>query len=251
MHKAQTAEIFEKGKSIYVWAYPLVSLHNRRLMYVCAGVMAKVSRPTGGFSWSQLLSRRIPGRHFTSPINRLRMQTDYIAPEQRFIVCPNQDVAYGIGFCDLEKSAVVFQVPSFGSRYWSMQLLDQRSDVFGSPGTRLESATGHYLIVGPQWQGEIPAGIENVYRSPTRYAVILPRVFLDDSPQDREAIQPILNKIMAYPVGEYTGEMKITVWREVPDPPPPGGRDEFCWVQPASFWDQLSFSTRRSPAHGR
>ena len=32
--------------------------------------------------------------------NRLAMLTGYIAPDQHFIACPNQDVAYGAGFFD-------------------------------------------------------------------------------------------------------------------------------------------------------
>jgi len=30
------------------------------------------------------------------------MLTDYIAPEQRFVTCSNQDVAYGFGFASLD-----------------------------------------------------------------------------------------------------------------------------------------------------
>jgi hypothetical protein len=52
--------------------------------------------------------------------NRLAMLTGYIAPDQHFIACPNQDVAYGAGFFDLDKQPAVFQVPDFGDRFWVM-----------------------------------------------------------------------------------------------------------------------------------
>ncbi len=235
MDETREEAIFDKGQTIYVWAYTLVNMHNRRAAYVYAETVANLSRQRFGSSLSDLFRSDTSSRGFTSPLNRLKMQTDYIAPEQRFIVCPNQDVAYGIGFCDLAKSPVVFQVPDFADRYWSIELLDQRSDVFGSPGMRLGSAAGHYLIVGPEWEGTVPDDIEDVYRSTTRYAVILPRVFLDDSAEDREAIQPLLNNIMAYPIDEFTGEMKSTDWRAASDLPPPGGKDEFRWVRPKIF----------------
>jgi hypothetical protein len=50
--------------------------------------------------------------------NRIAMLTGYIAPNQRFITCPNQDVAYGAGFFNLDRGPVVFQVPDFGNRFW-------------------------------------------------------------------------------------------------------------------------------------
>ncbi len=236
---ASEDELVQTAKSLYVWAYPMVNLHNRRAAFVSAETLASLGQQPLGASLAEWLGRGSRGRSFRSPVNRLRMQTDYIGAEQRFIVCPNQDVAYGIGFCDLGLSPVVFQVPDFGTRYWSIQLLDQRSDVFGSPGKRLMSAAGHYLIVGPGWEGDVPDGILHVYQSPTRYAIILPRVFLDDSPEDHAAIQPLLNEIMAYPVGEFTGDMKTIDWRTVPSLPSPRGQDEFRWVQPEHFWKQL------------
>jgi hypothetical protein len=46
------------------------------------------------------------------------MLTGYIAPDQHFIACPNQDVTYGAGFFDLDQGQAVIQVPDFGNRFW-------------------------------------------------------------------------------------------------------------------------------------
>ncbi|STQ12186.1 Protein of uncharacterised function (DUF1254) [Enterobacter cloacae] len=49
-----------------------------------------------------------------APMGQLSMLTDYIKPEETFVTCPNQDVAYGLGFFELDKEPVVLQVPDFG-----------------------------------------------------------------------------------------------------------------------------------------
>ena len=48
---------------------------------------------------------------------------------------------------------------------------------------------GFYLLVGPDWQDEVPAGIAAVFRSPTNTGFVAPRIFMDDTDEDRRAIQ--------------------------------------------------------------
>ncbi|MEM7312869.1 MAG: DUF1214 domain-containing protein [Planctomycetota bacterium] len=232
---------YTTGKSIYVWAYPMVNMHNRRRAYLWANNLANIrnNRP-------RVLSRIIsPEQHRgkvepASPLHRVRMQSDYVQAEQRFIVCPNQDVAYGLGFSDLEDSPLVFQVPDFGERYWSFQLIDQRSDVFATPGSRLKSSTGHYLVVGPDWKGETPNGMTKVIRSPTRYICMLPRVFMDDTPEDRKIVQPLLNQVMSYPLAEYDGTIRTTDWRKKGKYRKTRRKSAISWVLPSGFWSQLA-----------
>lgn len=68
-----------------------------------------------------------------SPLNTFAMLTDYIAPEQRSVACPNQDVVYGAGFAALDISPVVVQVPDFGDRFWVYQIVDLRTEAFARP----------------------------------------------------------------------------------------------------------------------
>ena len=63
---------------------------------------------------------------------------------------------------------------------------------------------------------------------------------MDDTDEDRAAIQPILNQIMVYPLSEYTGKMKNKNWKEAPIiPAPPSTGGETKWVTPERFFDQL------------
>jgi hypothetical protein len=45
-----------------------------------------------------------------APVGFNQMLTDYLSPDQTFIVSPNQHIAYGAGFTALDKEAVIVQV---------------------------------------------------------------------------------------------------------------------------------------------
>ena len=115
------------------------------------------------------------------------MLADYIDPGQTFVTCPNQDVVYGLGFFSLDEEPVVAQVPDFGDRFWVYALYDARTDQFAALGKPYSTKPGFYLLVGPTWRGEKPAGIEAVIRSSTPLANAIPRIFMDDTPEDRTA----------------------------------------------------------------
>ncbi|HEY7296852.1 MAG TPA: DUF1254 domain-containing protein [Xanthobacteraceae bacterium] len=168
------------ARDAYFWAWPLVNMYNRRLAF----------SQVKDFVWA--------GPVPSAPLNKLAMLTDYITPEQRLVACPNQDVVYGAGFLALDLSPVVLQVPDFGERFWVYQVLDTRTDSFASIGKMYGTPPGFYMLVGPAWQGEVPAGIAQVFRSSTATGFMGPRLFMDDTDEDRRAIQPVVRQVMAY-----------------------------------------------------
>jgi hypothetical protein len=101
----------------YLWGWPLINMANRRAAITQAPVPALL----GGF---------LPA----APRGRIAMLVDYIAPQEHFVTCPNQDVAYGLGFFALDVEPVVIQVPDFGDRFWVYALYDARTDQFGRVG---------------------------------------------------------------------------------------------------------------------
>jgi hypothetical protein len=122
------------------------------------------------------------------------------------VTCPNQDTVYGAGFMALDEQPVVVQVPDFGGRFYIYQLVDHRTDSFDSIGKQYGSKPGFYLLVGRNWNDAVPAGITAVGRSSTDLAAIFPRVFQDDTPEDKAAIQSLLKQIMVYPLTEFDGQ---------------------------------------------
>jgi hypothetical protein len=219
----------------YLWGWPLVNMHNRRLVF------EKV--PENGLGDGVLP---------VGPVNSLTMLTDYIKPEERAVATPNQDVVYGFGLLSLEKEPVVFQVPDFGKRFWIYQLGNQRTDTLGGVGQMYGTKPGFYMIAGPGWKGQTPKGILKVYRSPTNLAFIIPRAFMDDTPEDRQAVQPLVNQIMSYPLSQYDGKVKTKEWSKIPKLSDPaggsqGGGAETKWVKAESFFEELPLILKEVP----
>jgi hypothetical protein len=216
------------GRMAYVWGYALVNSHNRRAAF------AHVTSQNGNVpGWNGGV---IP----MAPIGYNSMLTDYIKPEQTFVACPNQDVAYGAGYFALDKDPVVFQVPDFGNRFWIYALYDARTDEFAETGKPYGTKPGFYMIVGPNWKGKVPAGITAVVRSSTELAFTAPRIFKDDTAEDTKVVQSVLGQIMFYPLSKFDGKMKTTDWSKVPHfPVPAGPAGETKWVVPEKFFDQL------------
>jgi len=178
-----------------------------------------------------------------APLNHVCMLSDYIGPQERMVACPNQDVVYGAGSIGLDVEPVVLQVPDFGERFWVYQVVDLRSDSFADIGKMYGTAPGFYLLVGPDWDGDVPAGITRVFRSSSKTGFVIPRVFLDDTPQDRQAILPLINQIDMYPLSAFDGTPKQRDWARVArfpaDESQGNSGGEAQWVIPATFVDEL------------
>jgi len=211
------------GRMAYVWGWPMVNQFNRR---------AAITRaPHPG---------KLNGVLPAAPRGQVGMLNDYIDPGQNFIACPNQDVVYGLGFMSLDEEPVVVQVPDFGERFWVYALYDARTEQFAELGIPYGSQPGFYLLVGPNWNGTVPEGITATVRCPTEFANVIPRVFMDDTPEDRRAIQPVINQIVVYPLVQFDGRMKTVDWSGVPAiPGPPATGGETQWVVPEKYFDQL------------
>ncbi len=211
------------ARDAYFWAWPMANIYNKRLAF------GKAPEPG-------LLGGVLP----FAPVNRMAMLTDYIDPAERAVACPNQDVVYGGGPFAFDVSPVVVQVPDFGGRFWVYQIVDLRTDSFADLGAMYDTKPGFYLLVGPTWKDEAPAGIAKVFRSGTNTGFFAPRVFQDDTPEDKRAIQDVINIIDAYPLAEFDGKMKKRDWSKLPHfPQPDSGGAETKWVFPETFFDQL------------
>ncbi|GAB2656457.1 DUF1214 domain-containing protein [Prescottella soli] len=213
------------GATAYLWGWSLVNMHNRR------NLMEQLPEPG-------LLAGIVPA----GPPGTIGMLHDYIRPEERVVACPNQDVAYGFGVLDSERGPSVVQVPDFGDRFWVYQVVDQRTDSFVELGKMYGTRPGFYLLAHNSWDGDVPAGITGVFRYDTRVGVVIPRVFMDDTAQDRVAIAPLVGRICMYPLSEFDGEVKVRDWADVPtfgDGRATGDQTETQWVDPEKFFDVL------------
>ncbi|MHC2144074.1 DUF1254 domain-containing protein [Pseudomonas sp. 210_17 TE3656] len=214
------------ARMAYLWGWPMVNMLNRN------DTITKAPHPG-------LLGGILP----VAPRGRLAMLHDYITPAETFVTCPNQDVVYGLGFFSLDDEPVIVQVPDFGDRFWVYSIYDQRTDQVGELGKPYGSKPGFYLLVGPNWTGDKPAGVEAIIRSPTVLANAIPRIFMDDTAEDRAAIQEKVNQVAFYPLKDFDGKMKTIDWKNTPDIPNPNAAKasggETKWVIPEKFFDQF------------
>ncbi|MCA0403564.1 MAG: DUF1254 domain-containing protein [Proteobacteria bacterium] len=213
------------ARAAYIWGWPMANLFNRR------ATITQAPQPS-------LMNGVLPA----APQGQIAMLTDYIKPEQTFVACPNQDVVYGLGLFSLNKQPVVIQVPDFGDRFWVYAIYDARTDQFGKLGKQYGTKPGFYLLVGPNWKGEIPQGITEIIRSPTELGLIIPRVFMEETKEDRAAIQKMINQIVSYPLANFDGKMKMVDYSKIPTINTTSSntnRGETKWVIPEKFFDQF------------
>jgi hypothetical protein len=219
------------GRMAYFWGWPLVANANRAVAF------SKAPEPG-------LVGGVVPIAY-----GGIAMLTDYLTADQRVVACSNQDVVYGPGFLPLDKEPFVCQVPDFGDRFWVYALYDARTDEFSGIGKAYGTKPGFHLIVGPDWKGETPAGITAVVRSSTALAFAIPRIFMDDTAEDRTAIQSVLSQVNFYPLSQFDGKMKIKDWTKLPHFPAPKstGSGETKWVNPETYFSELPAVMKQVP----
>ncbi len=81
---------------------------------------------------------------------------------------------------DLRAEPIVISVPAVDpKRYYSVQLIDSSTYNYGYIGSRATgSDAGDYLVVGPDWRGETPAGIKKVFKSSSQHSLAIFRTQL-------------------------------------------------------------------------
>jgi hypothetical protein len=85
-------------------------------------------------------------------------------------------------------------------RYYSIQFVDWNTFNYGYIGSRATgSQAGDYLVTGPDWKGDVPAGIKGVLRATSQFTIAIFRTQLfgpDDMPnvakvQDGYQVKPL------------------------------------------------------------
>src|SRR5579871_5246928 len=120
------------------------------------------------------------GPEYKAPWNTLVNTARVYAPDDTAIQTPNSDTPYSFVGADLRAEPLVFTVPAVEKeRYYSLQFIDLYTFNFAYVGSRAAgNEAGNYLLVGPGWKGETPAGIREIIRSETDIAFVLYRTQL-------------------------------------------------------------------------
>ena len=124
---------------------------------------------------------------YKAPFNQISNEARVFTYKDTAVVTPNSDTPYSMLWLDLRAEPMVISVPAVEKeRYYSVQLIDGNAYNYGYIGSRATgNEPGDYLVVGPEWKGETPAGIKKVFRSTTPFALTIFRTQLfnaDDMP---------------------------------------------------------------------
>jgi hypothetical protein len=148
---------------------------------------------------------------FKAPFNQIYNMHHVATYKDTAIITPNSDTPYSILWLDLRAEPMVISVPAVAKeRYYAVQLIDGNTYNYGYIGSRATgSAPGDYLVVGPDWKGETPAGIKKVFSSTTPFSLAVFRTQLFD-PAD----MPNVEKVQA----GYKGQ-PLSAFLKQPAPP--------------------------------
>lgn len=117
---------------------------------------------------------------------------------------PNSDSPYSFVGLDLRAEPIVLTVPEIeANRYYSIQFIDAYTFNFAYVGTRATgNKAGKYMIAGPNWNGETPAGIDTVLKSETEFVTAFYRTQLFN-PADIENVKKIQAQYKAQTLSSF------------------------------------------------
>jgi hypothetical protein len=220
-----TAEVQEIAKEAYIYGVPTVSMY---------GTMWAFSVDKGG-------------KEYKGPFNTVLNIARVFTPDDHAFVTPNSDTPYSFMGLDLRAEPVVIIVPPMdGKRYFVFQLMDLYTFNFDYIGTRTTgNGGGSFLIAGPEWNGDAPAGITKVIRSETEFVNVVGRTQLFN-PDDLEHVEKIQAGYKVEPLSKFLGR------------PAPSAAPEIAWINPIppkdmktslEFFNVLAFALQFAPPH--
>jgi hypothetical protein len=124
---------------------------------------------------------------YKGPFNQIANEARVFTYKDTAVVTPNSDTPYSMLWLDLRAEPMVISVPAVEkARYYSVQLIDGNTYNYGYIGSRATGTeAGDFLAAGPDWKGETPAGIKQVFHSTTPFGLTIFRTQLfnaDDMP---------------------------------------------------------------------
>src|SRR5580692_3368958 len=139
------------AKEAYIYGFPVVD--NYRIQY------------------AYFVNTKNP--EYKAPWNHIWNSARLFSPADKAIQTANSDTLYSMIGADLRAEPIVLTVQPMDKkeRYFSIQLIDYYTHNFAYAGTRTTgNGGGTFLLAGPGWKGEIPKGIDKVFRSETELA---------------------------------------------------------------------------------
>ena len=144
---------------------------------------------------------------FKAPFNQIKNEARVYTYEDTAVITPNSDTPYSMLFMDLRAEPMVLSVPAVEKpRYYSVMLCDGNTFNYGYIGSRATGPEpGDYLVVGPDWKGETPARIKQMFRSSTQFSLAIYRTQLFNA-ADMPNVVKIQSGYKVQPLSAFLGQ---------------------------------------------
>jgi hypothetical protein len=141
---------------------------------------------------------------YKAPFNQILNEARVFTYKDTAIVTPNSDTPYSLVFMDLRAEPLVLSVPAVDkSRYYSVMLTDGNTFNYGYIGSRATGPeAGDYMVVGPNWKGETPPGIKQVFQSSTDFSLAAYRTQLINA-EDMPNVVKVQSGYKVQPLSAY------------------------------------------------
>jgi hypothetical protein len=132
--------------------------------------------------WAWVTQPKPPGSNTPfAPLNHFFHGRALLTADYRDGGAPNNDTLYSFAWLDVGKEPIILFHPDMGDRYFTFEMASLDSDNFAYVGTRTTgSKAGSFAIVGPDWKGNLPAGVKRLPPSRTPSVLILGRTLVDN-----------------------------------------------------------------------
>jgi len=214
--KAKEELGYTLGMQAYLYGIPALRLEEFRYGFHQLGALAEM------LGKSHLIQGVAEGVEFNEFLHARTLPTS----EEKLGLTPNVDTVYSSVFYNLEPSPIILSVPQIDDRYYSVQIVDANLSNAAYLGTRAtNSKAGDYLLVGPNWQGEIPEGMIPV-NLPTNEGFLTVRILVD-GPEDLPSVAKIQDRFAIRPLEENGNKSDALAPIMVPKPDKSGELSEY------------------------
>jgi hypothetical protein len=173
------------AKEAYTYGFPMVDSY--RIMY------------------AYFVDKKNP--EYKVPFNQIENIPRVYTPADKTVQTPNSDTPYSMLGMDLRAEPIILTLPVIEqNRYFSVQLIDQYTFNFDYMGSRTTGNDGGiFLVAGPNWKGETPAGIKKVFKCETEFAFAIYRTQLFN-PADIDNVKKIQEGYKVQTLSEFLGQ---------------------------------------------
>ncbi len=228
-----TDSLLKLVKAAYIYGFPAEQVY--RMYVTLPDNTGQTRRVYNHFSYADKLAS-------AAPDNAPRVAA-YKKTRNRGGAGPNNDTPYFGSLVDLSKEPLVLTVPDFGPRYYSFHFIDfANRNIFYIGSSFKDSIAGHYLLIGPDWKGKIPAGLKPIRLSVNRLN-LFGRTLVEDDPADLKDVLALQHKASLTALSKWPAQEGQDQGVEEPDLP-------VYHEAIDSFFTNLNNSLSLSPAPG-